>query len=191
MEQSGHGLVVEGQEGLAQTLALLLRECLATVSVAGGVKAARAALKTEMPRLIILDFVLPDGTGLDVLADLAGLHPKPAVIALSGEAVPRESFVLARHGVRAFLTKPASLGELRSTIQNALTEEQEQLPEACALVGRIPISELEVELRRSMIVEALSRSQGSLSKAAKILDIPRQRLQHMLKSKDLSGSIPR
>ncbi len=51
-----------------------------------------------------------------------------------------------------------------------------------AAVGRIQIRELEIAVRRTMVLEALRRSNGNRRAAARLLGVSRQHLQHMLRA---------
>lgn len=180
-------LVVEDNPELRATLLTVTEAYARPVRGAGSVAEALTLLAEAAPRLVLLDFVLPDGTGLDVLAVLAKQSPPPVVVALSGEAGPTESFQLARAGVRAFLPKPFGLAEMRRAIEEALDEIPDPTEELRGMVGKVPIKELEAEVRRAMVGEALAQSGGSVRGAAKLLGISRQLLQHILKSPEHEG----
>lgn len=191
MRASLTALIVEDHAGLAQTLSDVVRERAARVEWAPTVSRALEWLETEVPDLVLLDFMLPDGTGLDVLPRLALSSPLPVIIAISGEARPEDTFLLARGGVRSFLQKPCGLADVRRAIDDALAAPSDPFPEVRRAVGQRPIKILEIEMRRAMVSEALAKSHGSLSKAASLLGISRQLLQHILKSPDHEGKIER
>ncbi len=174
-------LLVEDSPALTRTLTRVFEERGCEVFHAGTVELARARLTETHPDLALLDFALPDGTGLDVLKFMATIHPAPTVIAMTGSAAPTESFQLAQLGVRAYLRKPIDLSELEETI----TRVEEQPPElrhhVRELVGRVPVKDVEEEVRKVMVDEALSRSDGNKRGAARLLNISRQLLQHILR----------
>lgn len=184
-------LIVEDNPSLARSLAEVLEERDFLVKHGPSVRAAKQALEGWVPQLVILDFMLPDGTGLDVLAALAPLRPQPVVVAISGEAGPEESFQLARAGVRCFLRKPFRLQQVRAAVEEAMDATPDPTVEARAAVGKVAIKDLEAEIRRAMVGEALARSGGSVRGAAALLGISRQLLQHILKSPEHEGKIPR
>jgi DNA-binding NtrC family response regulator len=184
-------LVVEDHPGLRATLSEVARETARRVESAGSVREALEHLSVWTPSLVLLDFVLPDGTGLDVLTHTARLAPAPRVVAISGEATPEDSFRLARAGVQCFLHKPFGLERIRAAMSEALESLPDPLPEVRGSVGVIPIKDLEANVRRAMVSEALARSGGSLRGAASLLGISRQTLQHILKSPEHEGKIER
>lgn len=192
MEHTGlSALIVEDNAALSATLADVVRERAREVHTAGSVTEATSWLETKHPDLVVLDFKLPDGNGLDVLQLLAPRSPQPVVIAVSGEATPEDSFRLARAGVRCFLRKPFGLEAVRSALDEALDTSPDPLVEVRGVVGHKGIKELEFEVRRAMVSEALAKSGGSVRGAAALLGISRQLLQHILKAPEFEGQIPR
>lgn len=192
MEPTGLlALIVEDNASLRATLADVVRERASEVGLVGSVVEARQWLETRQPTLVVLDFKLPDGTGLDLLHELAPRSPQPVVVAVSGEATPEESFRLARAGVRCFLRKPFGLDAIRSALDEALDTSPDPLVEVRGVVGHKGIKELEFEVRRAMVSEALAKSGGSVRGAAALLGISRQLLQHILKTPEFEGQIPR
>ncbi|HKS99766.1 MAG TPA: response regulator [Rugosimonospora sp.] len=88
----------------------------AAVTDAADLREARAALAAADFDLILLDVQLPDGSGLSVLEDLAARpeRPRPAVIALTGGALPEQHAAAMRAGCDAILDKPFMADDLVS-----------------------------------------------------------------------------
>jgi DNA-binding NarL/FixJ family response regulator len=78
-------LVVEDQTMVRELLVLACANAMpaATVDSAGTARAAETTCRRHPPDLIILDLVLPDGDGLDLLPRLFAAAPAARVIALS------------------------------------------------------------------------------------------------------------
>ena len=78
-------LVVEDQTMVRELLVLACAKAKpgATIESAGTARAAESACRANPPDLIILDLVLPDGDGLDLLPRLFAAAPGARVIALS------------------------------------------------------------------------------------------------------------
>lgn len=86
------------------------------VTQAANVQAARKHLETDDFDIIISDYLMPDATGLELLADAAG---RPFVL-LSG-VIERGDVTDPRlSDVTAHLTKPVSTEELRSVVMSLL-----------------------------------------------------------------------
>jgi two-component system KDP operon response regulator KdpE len=95
----------------------VLRE--ADLVVAGSLAEARAALAGGAVDVVLLDMRLPDGSGLELAAELAGCAGgAPVMIALSGAAELRDSALAA--GCVAALGKPYTAAELCGQITTHL-----------------------------------------------------------------------
>lgn len=176
-------LVVEDDERLAWTLRAALRERFGEARCVDTVAGAREAIGESRPDLLILDFKLPDGNALDLLRSIAAEPPSPPVVAISAMAGPRDTFELAALGVRAFLEKPLDLDELERAVDEALHDPPDITGHLRQTVGHVPLREVEAEVRRVMVDEAMGRSKGSRRAAARILSVSRQLLQHILRGK--------
>jgi DNA-binding NtrC family response regulator len=107
--------------------------------------------------------------------------PTPLVVAMSGTALPEQAFELAQLGVRRFLPKPLDLPSLEAVLAEAVRNPPELEHQWRGLVGQRPIRDVEREMRRAMVQEAMAKSGGRLSKAARLLAVSRQLLQYMLR----------
>ncbi len=79
---------------------------------------ALMALKSLKPDLILLDIELPDGNGLDLLAETVSMNPQPAVVVMTGHGVEFADQAIER-GADDFLGKPFDASRLRVTLANA------------------------------------------------------------------------
>lgn len=181
MDPVGTLLIVEDTASLAETLRQALAPRAHQVRVANTLRAAREAIAASPPDAVLLDVNLPDGSALELMEDLRALTPWPHVIAMSGSASPEEAFRLAQAGVRAFVPKPVQLDRLEEVWNQTLQHPPSLLPLVRASVGKVPLRDLEEQVREAMVDEALARAQGSRRGAAKMLDVSRQVLQHILK----------
>jgi two-component system response regulator RegA len=174
-------LVIEDDVRLRRTLQNALQRWAIDVRCAGTSVEARRELSEFQPELVVVDFMLPDGTAAELLAAAQHQAPLPAVVALSAYAQPRDAFELARLGVRSYLQKPIDLDTFDRAVQQALTEAPDIALSARGAVGHVGLKEAEETLRRSMVKEALDRSRGNRRGAARLLSISRELLQHVLR----------
>ena len=172
---------MEDTERLRRTLTEVLRARAAEVVGVGTVAEARDALSALRPDLLVLDFKLPDGSGLEVLEAAASVSPAPVVVAISGTAGPADTFRLAELGVRAYLEKPIALADFERALEQALTRAPDLSPHVRSAVGRVGIKDVEAQVRETMVKEAIARSGGNRRGAARLLRVSRQLLQHMLR----------
>lgn len=93
------------------------------------------------PRVVIVDYHLPDMDGMTVATRVRRLAPHAAVVLVSGRIDFVAAEVLDRLGVVAFLRKPVSLRHLRSLVSRliknpSLTRKQLSLPLAGLFASR-------------------------------------------------------
>jgi CheY-like chemotaxis protein len=70
--------------------------------------------------LVLTDLAMPGMTGRDLAKEILRIRPDVPVILLTGMIEPKLREQLAHIGVRAVLTKPATVGELASSIAACL-----------------------------------------------------------------------
>ena len=120
-------LVIEDQTMVRELLAQACGETLpkAKVNTAGTRAAALALCRSAPPDLVILDLVLPDGDGLDLVPDIFALAPAAKIIALSSHI---DEFTLHRalssrvHGILDKNEQPVRI--LREAIATVLDGRQ-------------------------------------------------------------------
>jgi DNA-binding NtrC family response regulator len=71
-------------------------------------------------RLVLCDLMLPDRSGMDVLAELARRRPGVPVVLITGYATPDHAARARDAGAADFLAKPFDATELVDTIRRAL-----------------------------------------------------------------------
>lgn len=176
-------LIVDDDPALTRSLSRALRHTGAEIRAAGTIADAIATLADFGPELLLLDVCLPDGTGLEVLEAIESATPRPAVIAMSGTASPEQTFDLARLGARAYLRKPLDPDALDDALERVAAEAPPLGPALKDQVGKRDLHDLEDEVRRTLVDEALARNDGSKRAAARDLGISRQLLQHILRKR--------
>ena len=109
-------VVVEDEPALARliTRVISVRDC--AVTVAGTVADALTAIRTVDPNLIILDLLLPDGRGEDVLAELMRSRPTSQVLVLSSMTQVATRVRVLEGGAVDFLAKPFDNAELLARV---------------------------------------------------------------------------
>lgn len=176
-------LVVEDDDLLRRSIGKAVISWGAEVIEAATVEDGVAAF-AKRPDLLVVDVRLRGGSGLDVVRAAAAARPIPLMIAMSGQASPEEAFQLAQLGVRGYLPKPLSLDDLRATV-TAIAEQPISLsPHVAAQVGQEAFQDVQANLRRAMVEQALALSKGSRTGAARLLGVTRQAVQQMIR--DLS-----
>jgi DNA-binding response OmpR family regulator len=102
--------------GLEMNLAVEGYKVVSAPNAADGMKLARE----QKPDLIILDLMLPDSSGLEVLEDLRAKFSELPVIILSAKSELEDKVEGLQLGADDYLTKPFELPELLARIDAAL-----------------------------------------------------------------------
>jgi DNA-binding NtrC family response regulator len=81
---------------------------------------ARETIASQRFSAVILDMVLPDGNGIDLISDLKGTNPPTAVVVVSGKGDIPLAVEAMRRGADNFLTKPVNMEELELFLQKCI-----------------------------------------------------------------------
>jgi YesN/AraC family two-component response regulator len=132
-------LVVDDDAALRESLSAALDPPFRVVAAATG-KAARGLLLHNTVDLALIDYVLPDTSGLRLLESLQRLRPELPIILITGfgsEDLAVEAF---RSGIRDYLKKPFTASELLRRVSRALLfrHSAEAAPAPCAAQGPQP-----------------------------------------------------
>jgi two-component system nitrogen regulation response regulator NtrX len=137
-------LIVDDEANIRSSLERALGREGYQVECAASVSAGRAALKDAFD-FALLDVWFPDGSGIDLMREIAEGAPDTVVIMMSGHATVEAAVQATRLGAFDFLEKPISLEHLLVLLRNAeasraLRTENQRLRRSGthALVGRSP-----------------------------------------------------
>jgi DNA-binding NarL/FixJ family response regulator len=115
-------LVVEDQTVLRELLVALLdaEPGFRVVAEAHTTTEAVDALRRTPVDLVVLDLVLPDGSGLEVLETIRREFPRVCTVVVTGQDKKPAVMDAYRAGAQAIVTKQAALGELKTAIHRVL-----------------------------------------------------------------------
>ena len=100
-----HVLLIDDDQELCELLASWLRQEGFEVRACHDGQSARAELAQNAPAAVVLDVMLPDGSGLELLKQLRSEHPNLPVLMLSGRGEPLAArLVVGADGRRTLLT---------------------------------------------------------------------------------------
>jgi DNA-binding response OmpR family regulator len=110
-------LVVEDEARLAASIAKGLRQAAHAVDVAGSLAAARGKLSQETYDAVVLDLVLPDGSGLDLARELRGADIRSPILMLTARGSVEDRVRGLDSGADDYLVKPFALEELLARLR--------------------------------------------------------------------------
>jgi len=112
-------LVVDDEQQILRALRTSLRGAGYEVDVAETAEGALTAAALRPPEAVILDLVLPDGTGIDVARELRTWSTAP-VIVLSAVGEERQKIAALDAGADDYVTKPVGIDELLARLRAVL-----------------------------------------------------------------------
>jgi two-component system OmpR family response regulator len=134
-------LVVDDEPNITELLAMALRYEGFTVKTAASGRAALTAVTQFSPALVILDVMLPDIDGLEVLKRLnSGGHKVPIIFLTAKDATEDKVHGLTIGG-DDYVTKPFSIEELMARVRVVLRRHGNSGPEG----GKMALADLEMD----------------------------------------------
>jgi CheY-like chemotaxis protein len=113
-------LLVEDHESTRITLTQLLKRRRYNVVAAGSVAEARALVDAGGVDVLVSDIGLPDGDGLELMADLRSRHAGLVGIAMTGYGTEQDIIRSRQAGFVAHLVKPVRLEALETALGKAI-----------------------------------------------------------------------
>lgn len=105
-------LVVDDEAVLAEMVSMALRYEGWNISTAGDGSSAIAAARAQRPDVVVLDVMLPDMSGLDVLPKLREENPQLPVLLLTAKDAVEDRIAGLTAGGDDYVTKPFSIEEV-------------------------------------------------------------------------------
>src|SRR5262245_43922466 len=104
---------IEARDALSQIVGLEGYE----TDRAGSLAEARKLLSKGAPDVLLVDLMLPEGQGLDLLEAFED-GPRPQVVLITGNATVETAVEALRTGVRDYLVKPVEVSRLKAILAN-------------------------------------------------------------------------
>ena len=169
----GKLLIVENDDALRDRLAKAMSSRGFETVKAAGLSEAQSAIRESHPDFAVIDLHLEDGSGLEVVETLKRERSSARAIILTGYGNTPTAVAAVKLGAIDYLAKPADADE----IVDALMATDGLRPPA-------PQNPIQPEdARREHIERFLERSDGNITKTAKLLNMHRRTLQRILKRK--------
>lgn len=126
MKQKGIILVVDDDPNLRKTLVDILKIKGYETVVAGTGAEAIAAAAQGAVSLSLIDLILPDMPGLEVMARIKEISPLTEAIILTGHASMDTAIEATRQGAYSYLIKPYQMDDLMQNIRHGVERQQAQ-----------------------------------------------------------------
>jgi two-component system, repressor protein LuxO len=122
MSDAPRVLMVEDSASLAEVYKAYLADTDYQVVSVETLGRAHATLGAYRPDIVLLDIELPDGNGMDFLAELEGGDDAPQVIVMTAHGTSDMAVNAIQLGAFDFLTKPFDAARLKVTLDNAASQ---------------------------------------------------------------------
>ncbi len=143
-------LVVDDEPNIRELLAASLRFAGFDVSEAADGRAALDAARESRPDLVVLDVMLPDMDGFEVLRRLRGAHRALPVLFLTARDATADRVMGLTLGGDDYVTKPFSLDEVVARIGAVLRRTDGQSSDD----GRMVVADLEMDAEAHQVRRA-------------------------------------
>jgi len=122
MNQPVKILMVEDSPSLTEVYKAYLADTDYQIVSAETLGIAHATLGAYQPDIVLLDIELPDGSGMDFLAEAETLDNPPKIVVMTAHGTSDMAVEAIRLGAFDFLTKPFDADRLKVTLGNAASQ---------------------------------------------------------------------
>ncbi|HEY45773.1 MAG TPA: sigma-54-dependent Fis family transcriptional regulator [Anaerolineae bacterium] len=135
-------LIVDDEDTARNFISEALRDAGHEPIEAGDLAEANKAINTGSADIVLLDVVLPDGSGLTLLDRLTLENPSPPVILITAFAEVDSAVEAMKKGAQDYLQKPLDLDRLIQAVERA--QEVVHLRRELALLRQSPYDQIEM-----------------------------------------------
>ncbi len=154
-------LIVDDEDTARNFISEALRDAGHEPIEAGNLAEANKAVDTGSADIVLLDVVLPDGSGLTLLDRLTLENPSPPVILITAFAEVDSAVEAMKKGAQDYLQKPLDLDRLIQAVERA--QEVVHLRRELTLLRQSPYDQIEMVVGETA---AMKRIMGEAQRAA-------------------------
>jgi DNA-binding NtrC family response regulator len=139
MARRGSILLVDDEEKILKTLGRVLRDEGHQVVDAPGPREARRLLASRMFDLLLVDNLMPETTGLELIREIVSTTPeaeRPQIVLMTAHATVQSAVEAMKLGALDYLQKPFEIDELLVVVRRALEHERLQTENRYLLAER-------------------------------------------------------
>ena len=153
-------LIVDDERDIRELLVLTLGRMGLRTDTAANLTEARAQLASGSYDLCLTDMRMPDGTGLELVAEIGQRYPTLPVAMITAYGNVEAAVEALKAGAFDFVSKPVDLTVLRDLVQRALDLRQRApAPAASGALGRLTGNSPAMQTLRSTVAK-VARSQA-------------------------------
>jgi two-component system response regulator PilR (NtrC family) len=138
MSDRRSALVVDDERDIRELLVLTLGRMGLRTDTAASLADARAQLAQGRYDLCLTDMRLPDGSGIDLVAEISRDHPDTPTAVITAFGNVEAAVEALKAGAFDFVSKPVDLAVLRGLVQHALRLESAAPPATGDVAGAAP-----------------------------------------------------
>ncbi len=169
-------LIVDDDEVLRSQLSRAIGARGLQVTAAADYGEAVAQVSSFTPDFAVVDLKMPGKSGLEVLAEIRRQSPRTKTVVLTGYGSITNAVEAMRLGAINYVTKPADADQILEAFEEGTSG---QLATEPAEFTRPSLAESEW----NHIQRVLADCNGNITRAARVLDVPRRTLQRKLKKR--------
>ncbi len=139
MAETRSALVVDDERDIRELLVMTLGRMGLRCDTASTIGEARSQLSRNRYDLCLTDMRLPDGSGMDLVAEISQKHPETPVAMITAFGNVEAAVEALKAGAFDFVAKPVDLAVLRDLVRHALdlNESRRSAPPADAVAARL------------------------------------------------------
>ncbi|WP_439104785.1 response regulator transcription factor [Celeribacter marinus] len=125
-------LLIEDEPNIIEAIRFILSRDGWTVETHSDGGTAVAAVEAKRPDIIILDVMLPNKSGFEILRELRGMddHKTRPILMLTARGQKKDRELAEASGVSVFMTKPFSNADMLDAVRTLAADAQGQAVEA-------------------------------------------------------------
>lgn len=120
-------LIIDDEKEVRELLEQYFARLGFTVKAVPTGKEALKKMRSFIPNVVLLDYMMPGTTGLEIFPRIKNIFPFAKVIILTGRGSEEIAVQALKLGVDDYITKPFELSRIRDVVRQHLQEQQEEL----------------------------------------------------------------